>query len=49
MKILCTFSTFVALGTIIVNTALLIVVLEQICQCALPARRKRKGQDSEGL
>ena len=30
-----TFSTFVALGTIIVNTALLIIVLEQICQCAL--------------
>ena len=25
------------------NTALLIIVLEQICQCALPASRKRKG------
>ena len=46
-----TFSTFVAHGTIIVNTALLIIglVLEQICQCALPASRKGKGQDSEGL
>ena len=44
-----TFSTFVALGTIIANTALLTIVLEQICQCALPASRKRKGQVSEGL
>ena len=49
MKILHTRSTFVALGTIIVNTALLIIVLKQICQCALPASRKRKGQDGEEL
>ena len=41
-----TFSTFVALGAITVNTALLIIVLKQICQCALSASRKRKGQDS---
>ena len=50
MKILRThFPPLLHLGTIIVNTAILIIVLEQICQCALPAGRKRKGKDSEGL
>ena len=43
------FSIFVALWAVIVNTAIPIIILRQICQCALAAGRKRKGQDSERL